>query len=118
MKFLLDENVDVRLLNYLQSLGHDVTAIARDHPQSLADSEVLEVARGEHRVLITNDADFGELVFRQRLPHSGVILFRLSTEAIEVKRERLSVVLRQFRDDLTGFITVTDAQVRVGSPPR
>jgi predicted nuclease of predicted toxin-antitoxin system len=41
---------------------------------------VLAIATAEQRVLLTNDKDFGELIFRRRLPHAGVILFRLAQQ--------------------------------------
>ena len=63
--------------------------IARDHPRALPDEEVLSIALREDRILITNDRDFGELIFRQRLPHSGVILFRLPATALAAKLSRL-----------------------------
>jgi predicted nuclease of predicted toxin-antitoxin system len=51
MKFLLDENVDSRLLPHLQSLGHDVTSIPKNYPVSLPDEDVLSIARSEGRVV-------------------------------------------------------------------
>ncbi|MCL4489624.1 MAG: DUF5615 family PIN-like protein [Chloroflexi bacterium] len=74
MKFLLDESADLPLAMFLRESGHDVTAIAHDYPQALKDREVLAIAYREQRILLTNDRDFGELIFRQRLPHSGVVL--------------------------------------------
>jgi len=38
--------------------------------------EVLRTAFAENRILITNDKDFGEKAYRERLPHKGVILLR------------------------------------------
>ena len=35
---------------------------------------VLDRAFSRHAILLTEDKDFGELVFRRRLPHFGVIL--------------------------------------------
>lgn len=35
MKFLLDENVDVRLADFLLDRGHDVTSISRDYSTAL-----------------------------------------------------------------------------------
>jgi predicted nuclease of predicted toxin-antitoxin system len=63
---------------------HDVTAIAHDYPGALADDEVLTIAVHEDRVVIANDKDFGELVVRRRLPHAGLILFRLDREDLPV----------------------------------
>ncbi len=64
MKFLLDESADFPLASFLKQLGHDVTAIAHDYPHALKDREVLSIAREEQRILIANDRDFGELIFR------------------------------------------------------
>jgi hypothetical protein len=36
MKFLLDQSADFRLIPYLQKRKHDVVAISRDYPHSLA----------------------------------------------------------------------------------
>lgn len=64
MRFLLDESADLPLREHLRRLGHDATAIAHEYPGALPDSDVLAIAVSEDRVLITNDRDFGELVFR------------------------------------------------------
>lgn len=45
MKFLLDENIDVRLAALLTDAGHDVTAVAHDYRYGLQDREVLAIAR-------------------------------------------------------------------------
>jgi predicted nuclease of predicted toxin-antitoxin system len=81
MKFLLDQSADARLVTYLRQLGHDVTRIARDYPPGLLDPKILSLARAEGRILITDDRDFGELIFRLQLPHAGVIFLRLGTYA-------------------------------------
>lgn len=79
MKFLLDESTEYRIAAFLTDQGHDVAAIAHDYPAALPDGEVLAIAKREQRILITNDADFGELVFRHKQRHSGVILFRMGS---------------------------------------
>lgn len=76
MRFLLDESTELRLADYLRAHGHDVKTVASDYQASIADEEVLSLALSERRILITNVQDFGELVFRSRRPHSGVILLR------------------------------------------
>ena len=42
-----------------------------------SDEEVLALARAEGRIVISEDKDFGALVFRRKLPHAGVLLLRL-----------------------------------------
>jgi predicted nuclease of predicted toxin-antitoxin system len=116
MKFLLDENADHRLVSFLTSLHHDVKTIGYDYPSSLLDHEVLAIATKEKRILITNDrADFGELIFRQRLPHCGIILFRLKSEEanVHLKQERLSHVLNEYKDQLHHFLVVRPQRVKI-----
>jgi predicted nuclease of predicted toxin-antitoxin system len=116
MKFLLDENVDHRLVTFLHELGHDVAVIGFQHPSSLSDREVLAIATREQRVLITNDrADFGELIFRRHIPHCGIILFRLKADDanIHLKRERLQHILSKYGDRLQHFIVVTPQRVKI-----
>ena len=112
MHFLLDENVDVGLIAYLQQQGHDATAVAQDHPAALSDTEVLGIALVERRVLITNDKDFGDLIFQHRLPHAGVMLFRLQNERLEHQIDRMAVALENFASRERDFIVVTDSTIR------
>ena len=46
----------------------------------LDDSDVLSLAVEDDRILITADKDFGEMVFRERRLHKGIILLRLADE--------------------------------------
>jgi len=62
---------------------------------SVADEEVLRQANGRNALLLTADKDFGELVFRQRLVHSGVILLRLAGLANATKAELVADVCRE-----------------------
>lgn len=115
MRFLLDESADARLGPYLLAQGHDVAAIAVDHPAaSLADPEVLRIAHREERVLITNDCNFGELAVAERQPHAGIILFRLGPDApLATKIRRLDDVLTRHAHELDRFLVVTPNAIRI-----
>jgi len=115
MKFLVDESADARLAAHLKRLGHDATAIGLDYVASLKDPEVLAIAHREQRTLITNDHAFGELVFRDRQPHAGVILLRLGTTSLAPKIERLNYALEHFADRLDQFLVVTERSMRARS---
>jgi predicted nuclease of predicted toxin-antitoxin system len=114
MRFLLDQNAETRILLFLQNNGHDVTRIGRDHPRGLPDDEVLRIAHSEQRVLITNDRDFGELVFRQKYPHSGVIYFRLPLDTTAAQKiEWLGQILAHHSQDLGKYIVVGPSRLRI-----
>jgi predicted nuclease of predicted toxin-antitoxin system len=114
MKFLLDENAEHRLASFLQTEGHNVTTIGHDYPHSLSDREVLAIAYEEQRILITNDrSDFGELVFRYHVPHSGIILFSLKIGDIETKQIRLQQVITEHSNQLHQFVVITAQRVKI-----
>ena len=98
MRFLFDQSTDRRLAPYLRNLGHDVTVVAVDYPASLPDEQVLAIAQEEQRVLVTEDRDFGELVFRHHSLHPGVIYLRLPPMEPEAKTARLNDVLTHYAE--------------------
>jgi len=68
MRFLADECCDVALVGALRTDGHDVL-YAVETLRGATDEELLNRALLEHRVLLTEDKDFGELIYR--LARSG-----------------------------------------------
>lgn len=93
MKFITDENLGIQIPKFLKSLGYDVIStieIALSKP----DIDILTIANNENRILVTTDKDFGELVFKEKLIHSGVILLRLKDESVENKKK---VLLRELK---------------------
>lgn len=114
MKFLLDANVEYRLATFLSSHQHDVKTIARDYYHALPDHEVLAIATKEQRILVTNDRDFGELIFRQHYPHCGVILFRLKNiKDISIKTAWLQTVLQTHKDNIHEYLVITPRGVKI-----
>jgi predicted nuclease of predicted toxin-antitoxin system len=115
MKFLLDQNVERRLASFLKTLGHDVKVVSIDYPAGILDQEVLSHAYKESRILLTNDkGDFGELIFHNHHPHSGVILFRrMRSGDMLIKQDRLTFVLRAYTTQLHHFLVVSPKSVRV-----
>lgn len=73
MKFLADECCDYSMVQHLRNEGHRVDYIQENNP-GVTDIEVLKSAFREKRVLITEDKDFGELVYRFKKPAYGIVL--------------------------------------------
>lgn len=94
------EGVDASVVMALRSAGHIVYWIAEESP-GVSDRIILEKAVSDKALLITEDKDFGELVFRSKLPHQGVVLLRLHDLQ---SAEKSNVVTRAFAQHSGAFI--------------
>ncbi len=115
MRLLIDENIGQAVVDVLRQLGHDVRSIIEDHPGA-SDTEVLELARDDNRILVTSDTDFGELIYLRKQTHKGVILLRLVDEANENKIRVLRALFSSYAKRLKEhFVVVTESRVRIRS---
>jgi predicted nuclease of predicted toxin-antitoxin system len=80
MNFMADESCAAPVICALREAGHDVVAIA-EVARGAPDEQVLERALSERRVIITEDHDFGELVYARGRSSPGVILVRFHSRA-------------------------------------
>ena len=113
MRGIVDESTGVVVARWLRSLGHDILSIREDRPRMI-DEDILALAVRDDRVVITNDKDFGDLVFRDGRPHRGVILLRLADDRTPEKIAALKRLLDDLPDDLHEcFVVVTDRGIRV-----
>jgi predicted nuclease of predicted toxin-antitoxin system len=55
-------------VTHLTEQGHAVVSALAIDPKA-SDESLLDLARNDNRVLITEDKDFGELVFVRNVPH-------------------------------------------------
>jgi predicted nuclease of predicted toxin-antitoxin system len=113
VKWYADESVERRIVDALRAEGHDVVAVSEVAP-SLRDEDVLRDGTGRGCVLLTNDTDFGGLVFRGGHKARGVVLLRLRTVDAREKARRLMEVLPKIEDRIVGhFVVVEDAAIRI-----
>lgn len=88
-----DESVDRPIVERLRHDGHNVTYVAELSP-SISDEPVLQEASIRNALLLTEDKDFGELVYRLGRVHAGVVLIRLAGLPPAVKAETVANVLQ------------------------
>ena len=114
MRFLVVECTGPSVAQWLRSEGHDVLDVYKE-ARGISDDEVLEIAYQQRRILLTNDKDFGEKIYREQQPHWGVVLFRLRDERPFNKIAVLNKLLKNYASALEGhFVVVTEEQVRIG----
>jgi predicted nuclease of predicted toxin-antitoxin system len=113
MKILADENISRILVERLRQEGHLVEYIM-EIARGSNDSTVLELANRQGALLVTDDKDFGELVFHQHLRASGILLVRLATLSPSQEVEVVVKVIREYSDKLLhAFTVVTPQGIRI-----
>jgi hypothetical protein len=61
----------------------------------------------------SNDKDFGEKVYRERLPHKGVVLLRFADERFASKIDVLQRLISAYADHIPDqFVVVTETKIR------
>ena len=113
MRFLVDECTGPAVARWLRQRHHDVFSVYEE-ARGATDDWVLQKAYAENRILVTNDKDFGELVFRLKKPHKGVVLLRLEDERAANKIAAIERLLASYADRLADrFTVVTESTVRI-----
>ena len=93
----------------------DTTSCQRASASRMPRTKLLALAREERRVLVTEDKDFGELVFLRGLPHPGIVRLVEMTprERAEAMRVLIDHHANAMRDG--AIIVVTENRIRIRS---
>ena len=118
MRFLADESCDFRVVRALRVAGHDVMSVVEAAPGA-DDETVIALAANEDRIFITEDRDFGQLVYAAARPAPGVILVRFPSTARTVLPALVTDLVAEHGDRLREHFTVMQpGRVRFGIMPR
>ena len=114
MRFLVDECTGPKLAQWLVKEGHEVFSVY-DNARGAEDEYLIQKVYEENWILITNDKDFGEKIYREHRLHHGVVFMRLRDEAFAKKIAVMKSLLEEYSERLVGqFVVVTELHVRFG----
>lgn len=114
-KFIVDECTGIAVAQFLREQGFDTVSVSEESPQ-ISDLEILQRAIAEQRIVVTNDKDFGDMVFRDNHHHPGILLLRLADDRVATKIRVVAAVLKQYVDKLEdGFVVATEQNIRIRS---
>jgi predicted nuclease of predicted toxin-antitoxin system len=117
VRFLADESCDFAIVRALRAAGHDVIAVA-EVALGAADNVVLELARNEQRLLLTEDKDFGQLVYADGKAAGGVIFIRYPASARSLLPQIVADLVSRESDRLSGaFVVVQPSRIRITRNP-
>jgi predicted nuclease of predicted toxin-antitoxin system len=105
LRFLADESCDRAVIAALREDGYDVFAVSEVMTRSI-DSDLMQQAVAQRRILLTEDKDFGALVFVTHMDSSGVILMRFPAIARQLLVDSVRRAVREYGDALIDTFTV------------
>jgi predicted nuclease of predicted toxin-antitoxin system len=62
LRFIADVHISPQTVVALQQQGYDILRVTEVLPATATDTEILELARVENRIVLTQDLDFSALV--------------------------------------------------------
>jgi predicted nuclease of predicted toxin-antitoxin system len=113
VRILADENVPRLIVSWLRACGQDVLYAAESRKQT-PDADLLIEAEALGYVLLTEDKDFVELVFRDWRNCHGVILLQMEDLPSSARLSRLQGTWTVIESLLPGkFVVLSGSKLRV-----
>ena len=113
LKFLVDESTGNKVSRALRESGYD-TSYCGEFLLGYPDEEIIKKAFGGKRVIITNDKDFGEIIFRQEKLSWGVIFLRLKVDTPANRIKYALATIKQLDIQLEkNFVIVSENKIRI-----
>ncbi len=103
MKLLADEHIPPAIVSVLRGEGHDVAVVGDDITLGSADAVVLDYARENDRLILSEDTDFrGADPELNRKRHPGILACDTAAPPGEIASAIRRIAL--YADDLTGTV--------------
>ena len=113
LRFLADESCDFSVVRGLRQAGFDVLAVSEVATRS-DDLQLIKQATVESRILLTEDKDFGWLVYASHENSAGVILIRFPGNARSMLSGAIvNLINDQSRELTNSFVVVQPGYIRI-----
>lgn len=117
LRFLADESCDFVVVRALRAEGYDVLAVS-EYMQRSDDRLLIDQAARERRILLTEDKDFGWLVYVSHADSAGVVLIRYPGNRRSRLGQAVIDVVREHGISLRGhFVVMQPGHIRIGRRP-
>lgn len=119
LRFIADVHISPLTVTSLKQQGYDIVRTTDLLEANANDTEILELARVQGRIVVTQDLDFSMLVALSNYEQPSLITLRLSSAKPNIVTQRLLEILPQLELELRegSAITVDDNSVRVRKLP-
>lgn len=112
---IADESVNKNLIIALREAGYKVLSIAEENA-GMSDVNIVKQSLLPPRIIISEDKDFGELVYHHKVSVIGIIFLRYRPHEYEFIEERLFTFIAEHINHLHGkFVVITYNKTRIRS---
>lgn len=112
---IADENIDQLIIQELRNKGYSVFSILESNP-GISDKEIISMLSKQNSILITEDKDFGELVFSYNYKEVKIIFLRYIKKDLEKIISNLEKIYSEyFNKEGNYFITITPKKIRISN---
>lgn len=113
LRFLADESCDFAVVRSLRGAGYDVLAVSEVTTRS-DDQQLINQTAAEGRILLTEDKDFGWLVYVSHEASAGVVLIRFPGNARSLLSRAILNLIEDHSHELTNsFVVVQPGYARI-----
>jgi len=110
---IADESVNKNLINALRKAGHSVLSIAEEYA-GISDKKIATLSLSSPDIIISEDKDFGELVYHYKVSLIGVTLLRYSPSEYNTIKDRLLTFISEYKNSFHGkFVVITFNKIRI-----
>ena len=76
LSFFADENIPNDLINWIKSEGYEISGVIKENMQGTSDINIIRKCFVSRQIILTQDNDFGKLIFTTAIPFYSIIYLR------------------------------------------
>jgi len=119
LRLIADVHISPLTVADLRAKGYDIVRTTDLLPPTASDAKILELARRENRIIVTQDLDFSMLVALGKYDQPSLITLRLSSAQPSLITQKLLDILPQLKHELLAGValTINDKSIRIRKLP-
>src|SRR3990172_10581784 len=107
--FLTDENIPPKIIEFLRKKGYDVADVRERNLSRIPDTDLVEIAKKENRILLTFDKHFSNIFIYPPKDYSGIIRIRIHPPLLSIIESSLERLLSSFSlSDFKGSLVILE----------
>ena len=119
LRLIADVHISPLTVADLKAQGYDIVRTTDLLSPTASDAKILELARLENRIVVTQDLDFSMLIALGKYDQPSLITLRLSSAQPSLITQKLLDILPQLKYELLEGValTINDKSIRIRKLP-